>query len=849
MILNTRFWKNWPTLSKALFFVFSGFCLFLSALLLFWHFNGYDNVLSWDVATELLKKDIAVEAFVEKGLRFTNNEIVYYVKEWFIPSAQHISDFPVLLLLFCSSVGLALMSSALSSENTLWLLPAIILTALFLLTGRMEIILGQTESLAFLVSFAIIGGFLFLFNSFIKAASFWLRFVVILVSLIILFLCLNAASVVDEPLLAFAQYGLIFPLAVFATFVFMVGHEAIAIIVYAASSGTEKGKNSLGTYLMLSVFYLLNCLLIYLENGKYIEASSYIISPVWLFIFSTVAGLWGFRKQSEELGWFSFQKTGVWLYLGAALVSTAILGFAFSTGNDPLFELLIDYTAICHLILGLAFFIHVIINFIALFRQGLNVHLVLYKPKFNRLILTKVAAVAAVAFLLIQKNIYSYSQLKAGLANAIGDYYQAEGELTAAETFYKESVMNDLYNHKANYALAQMAYQVGDQVTASYYYKRALQKNPTEYTYAALSQNLEAEDLYFESLFNLREGLKAYPKSARLMTNMAHTLEKANARDSVYIYLNKALALCSDCALQNTNLQAFWIENALPAKLDSVTRAFKDEGESNLANQLAIARMTGNIPVNLPEVYEGVSPNSAQFASFYNRAMLPSEIIQKPDSVWSSLVENSVGAGLNNDVLLAKAYQSYKSNEKISALKQMTYLAQDSSETGMRNRRTLGLWYLKEGLYQRAVNNLEASGDESSVEVLEENNFRSHLLSSQLQQAGELHQLELSMETYQDILKKAPLNGFLVKDIASFLEEKGELNQAYQVVFDALEFNESSVVLWQKYVLLAVKNGVNDYAINGLDKLEALLPDDEFAKFYEQYEQAKKDFEAGFEPL
>lgn len=849
MISNNRFWQSWPKPQKSLFFFIAFVFLVSSALMVYWQFKAYENVLHWNIASELLHKDIAVPAFVEKGLQFTQNEVVYYVKEWFIPSAQEISRFPAFFLLGLTILGVSLMSSSLSFEHTKWFLPAIIVVAGFLLSGRLEILFQQTSNLPFLIAFALMGGLLFAFNAFLKNAGLLLRIVSVLLIIVAILGFAVYQKKINDPLFAFTQYGLIFPVLIFALFVFTIAHEGIRIVVWAATGSTQRGKNSLSTYLILSSFYLLNCLLIYLENVKLIDQSSFIISPVWLFLFSAIAGVWGFRKQSEDLGWFSFRQTGAWLYFGMALVSTGVLGFAFATGNDPLFELLVDYISICHLIMGLAFFVHVLINFAQLFKGGLDVDKVLYKPKLSRLILAKVAGIAAIGFLLIQKNIYSYQQLKAGLSNALGDFYVVENELTAAETFYKESIENDIFNHKGNYALAQMAFQVGDRITASYYYKRAIQKSPTEYAYAALSQNLETEELYFESLFNLREGLQKFPKSSVLQSNIARTLEKASARDSVFLYLNQALKNCHDCEVQKTNLQAFWIENAQIAKLDSVSSELKGNSTSNIANQLAIARMTGIGPEPLPEIYHGTAPNSGQFAALYNQLSLPGVTIDLPDSLWGALVENTVGAGLNNEILYLKANQDYKNQEVIAAVKQLSYLAQDSTETGMRNRRTLGLWFLNEGLYDHAIDNFRKSGDVSSVEILEANNFRSHLLDSRLQQADELSQLEINENTYQDIYKRAPFNEFLTADIAEYLTEKGKINEAYNLVFNALEFNNKSPLLWQKYVLLAVKNGVNDYAQDGLNQLEKLLPDDEFGKFYEQYEQARKDFEAGFEPL
>lgn len=834
MISNRQFWRTWPTSQKSIVFLLFSLFILLTVALLFWYFNNPGNTLHWNLATELNKEFVAKEAFTANGLRFTNNELIYYLKEWFIPSDQNLAPLPGLLLVMAMALGMSLSLTALSYKNGLWFLAGLVGLAGFVLSLRLEIVFQKTSNLPFLIAFFTWGSLYFVFNSFFRKASFLLRLgSFLLVSGLII--CSGIWShKLAFPVFAMAGYALIFAIVIFAIFVFTVAHEGMALVVKAVSSAGEKGKSSLVSYFMLSGFYLLNCLLIYLENTRLIDHSLFVIDPVWLLIFSTGLGFWGFRDQSETLGWFSYRESGFWLYAGLALISLALPAYAYATGNDPLYELLNDYIAICHLTLGLIFFVHVLINFIALFRQGLRVDLLLYKPKFSRLILAKTAGIAIIGFLLIQKNIYSYNQLEAAQANAKADFYLKEGEKTAAETFYKESVKFDMYNHKGNFALGQMAAAVGDGVTASYYFKRANQKNATEFSYAALSRYYESEDLFFDALFNLREGLQKFPESPALLTNMAVMMEKAGVTDSVYFYLNEALEHCRQCETENTNMLAFWIENGRPEKLDSVALPYLGTSStSQAANSLAVSRMTG-LTFD-PQIAEPKTAglSTADFALLYNQT-LNNPKSTRPDSIWNALSEEMISARLSQDVLFLKANDKYTHEDKITAIKQLTYLAQDSTETGLMYRRTLGMWYLQEGVYDRSVKWLLASGDAASANLMSEMNFPAFLDARQKQQAEELLQKELTLENYKEIYNSAPFNPYLVVKIAGFLEKKDKINEAYTLVFDTLEFNERSAILWQKQVLLALKNGVMDYAQNGLDRLEKLMPADEFKQFESQ---------------
>jgi hypothetical protein len=838
MISNQQFWRTWPVAQKTLAFLLFASFIILSLSLIFWYFQDLENFLKWDLATELNNKFVAKEAFYENGLRFAENEKVFYLKEWFIPSAPLLNTFPGYLFLGVIFIGSVFLLAGLSYQNGFWFLFAIVTLAVLLLSLQLEIPFQTVSNTPFLIAFSIFGGILFFFNSFYKKASFILRLCVLAAGFTALVLFSEISENLHFPAYAMAQHGLVFGIIIFAIFTFLISHESIALIVKTASASGGKGTSTLTSFLVLSTFYLLNCLLIYLENIRAIDYSAFVISPLWLFLLSSTLGFWGFRDQSETLEWFSYRQTGFWFYSGLGLISLSLLGYAYASGNDSLYELLNDYIAICHLALGLVFFVHVLINFISLFRQGLRVDKVLYKPKFSRLFLAKTAAVAIVGFLLIQKNIYSFNQFKAAITAATGDFYLKEGEKAAAESFYKESAQYDTFNNKANYALGMMAQQVGDGATAAYYFKRANQKNPTKFSYAALSRHFENEGLFFDALFNLREGLNVFPKSPELLTNMAAMLEKAGARDSVYFYLNQAMENCNSCETEKTNMLAFWIENALPEKLDSVANPYLgNKSISQTANSFAIKRMTGNETIVKAEP-KFSQLNTSDFALLYNKQLTETA---KPvtDSIWTQLTEEMISSGLSNDILFLKTHQYYTQNEKIKAIKQLTYLAQDSTENGLMYRRTLGMWYLKEGLFDHTVRWFLASGDTESVELLNERDFKLHLMAKQKQQAEEILQQEVTSENYKTLYNSAPLNPYLIIAISEFLEKSRKDNEAYNLVFDALEFNEKSADLWEKQVFLALKNGVKEYAETGSQNLKRLLTPEAYTSFHSRYEEAK----------
>jgi xanthine/uracil permease len=135
-------------------------------------------------------------------------------------------------------------------------------------------------------------------------------------------------------------------LVILAVFIFLISHEIIAGLVWLVSKNSQKGKNSLPQFLIIALIFLANVLLVYLENTKRIEKSSFVISPIILFITSSLLGIWGFRLFLHQKDWFSFQKSGAWIYLGMATISMATVGFIFGTNNDPLIDLFEDFVGI-----------------------------------------------------------------------------------------------------------------------------------------------------------------------------------------------------------------------------------------------------------------------------------------------------------------------------------------------------------------------------------------------------------------------------------------------------------------------------------------------------------------------
>ncbi len=850
MNVNINFWRIWSRNDKGpLFF---GFCLLLLLVMsgLFFYFKGIENILHWDVLSELHEKIIATNSFFYDEFKFSASSPVWYIKERYMPSLVSINHIAFYVLLGAGLLGLSFLLTGLARLKGLWFLIGALVLGGLIISLRIESVFLSNSNWPFLAVFVIIGGFYYYANNFGQHLSTLTIIVLWVIIWSVLLLMGNKYSGINQPNLSLAAYGLVGFLVILGVFIFLISHEIIAGLVWLVSKNSQKGKNSLPQFLIISLIFLANVLLVYLENTKKIEKSSFVLPPVILFIISSLLGLWGFRQFLNQKEWFSFQKSGVWIYLGMATIAMATVGFIFGTNNDPLIDLFEDFVGISLLAVGLSFIVYVLINYLQIFKQGLEVHKVLYKAPFNKLIYARTISVFLILFLFSLSNFHGFYQAKAGLSNAIGDFYLAEGDLKAAETFYKESTHNDLYNHKANVSLASLALSQGDKINAAFFFNQTLEQKPSPYVFAGLSASLENENLYFDALFALQKGLKKYPNNSQLLINLAHLQEKSKLTDSVLINLDLALKNCNKCEVENTNFLAFWIENAKPDKLEEMSNLAKNLDYNGLkANKFAVNRM-------LEKESEFTSFElSKDSALDMSRAALLFNAVSNPKMINNTKVNAEIIKKLQNNAYnepvfeslsWSYAQQNYIRESKAVGVKQLYLLANSNSKYKKIYNQNLGLWLMKEGVLDQALLRLKDAGDSSSAALLSNANLKQKV-EKDLKAQSDKFGSGISLENYQEVIKKAPFNPYLIEKIANFLTSKNKKLEAYNVAFYAAEVNTESALIWKTLVKKALDISEYEYAMDGIKKLETLLPKNELVAMKKLYQDQKEKVQsAGF---
>lgn len=840
---NINFWRVWENKEKLpLFFAFSVLLLAIGATV-YVYFFGQEMVFGWNTVSELNEKIVSLPTYFFGDFGFSSSTPVWYIKERYLPAIAQIPVWVYYLLFAQILTGLSFLLTGFARLRGAWFLAGALVLGGFLISFRLENLYLSNSNGPFLISFVVLGGVYYLSNFFgtrlrpFQILAGWL------LSWAIFWLVSLKFSAINAPIAAMVAYALIAMVVITIIFTFISSHEIFAGLVWLVSKNAQKGKNSLPQYFLISAIFFANIILIYLENSNRIDDTGFLLAPVFIFIINGLLGIWGFKQLSEQRQWFSFRQTGLYIYLGLFFIGLATYGFAYSTASDSLIELLNDLVSISTLALSVSFFVYVLINFNQLFKAGLDVHKVLYKSPFNRLIFARTAAVFIILILFSFKNYFSYFQLQSALSSSIGDFYKTEGDLKTAETYYKNATHYELYNQKANLSLASLAASQNDKINAAFFYNQSLQKTPSEQAYLGLSANLENENMYFDALFALKNGQKEFPGSSRIFTNIAYLQTKAKVTDSVLLNLDQALKSCKKCDVEATNFLAFWIENGKSEKLhEMVDLGEKSKSVSYLANLSAIDRIilkssVDNKPLLQKDSILNMSTAALLFNQTGNAKVKPEHSLLAKEI--SGLQKQNANDPVFEELSWSYANQQFLRESKLAGIKQLTALA--GANTRFKNiyNQTLALWLLQEGLVNQSIERLKIAGDETSVKMLLGSDIRPKMEKSQQEQALKLSK-NLTLSNYTEILNKAPLNPYLLVKIADLLTGKKKDSEAYNLLFYATEINNDSPVIWKAYIKKALDLSQWEYATDGLTNLKPLVPNSEYLAYQNLISQRKQ---------
>ncbi|WP_019988930.1 tetratricopeptide repeat protein [Rudanella lutea] len=737
------FWKEWSRTYR-LPYLNSLFFLSLSLILfgVAWY-RGVANVVQWDVLSELIDLPTTIRTLTDGLFDYNVPGKAYAVSEQFVASVMQVHPWMATTLLGALLIGFAGVLSAATRLSRVPFLAIMTAFILVLAVCRFETleIPGLDGQYVFGILAFVLGSVAYYFHAFRTDIPMPARFGVFGLLLIGLFFGLGALSPVPHPALTAVSYGMPAFMLVSVGFILFIAFEIIAGLVWVTSAnlapavGNPETRRTFGlrNFVLLTSLYLVNLLLVWLQNTKTLELGWLTVSPFLIYVTSLLLGVWGYRRQVEQQEDVPFAESGAFLYAGLGLIATSTIAYAFATANDPVVEMFEDAIVYSHLAMGTAFVLYVLYNFRQLFAKGLAVHRVLYKPKQAGLTVFRLGGLVVFGALLGGANLFPVRQAITGYYNGLGDLYAASGQLTSAQAFYQLGVEQEFQNHKSNYALASLALRNNEPGKAAFFFNQALLKQPSPQAFAALSSTYQQTNLFFEAIKALQRGLGQFPKSGELQNNLGYLYSRTSIADSAYYYFQTAVANTSRNEVPEANLLGLYARNPQVLATDSTLARQTDRYtyESYEANALAIKLVARRDTAGLaPPTWLADEPPVAdsllltegpaglsvgRFASLYNYALASA----RPDSLLLQTLQQR-GRQVSNqdfadDLLLAQAMVAYRSGRPADTFTLLSQLADGSPRTAEGYRTALGLLLMDSGLYPKANQMLELNTDTLSM--------------------------------------------------------------------------------------------------------------------------------------
>ena len=868
------FWKVWSSSERRI--TITALVVVLLALLFFIlkSIDPLANVIRWDVLSELSEISTVVDILKFDQWQYGISAPSSLVTEQFVASTMETDFLTIRIFWGFIIIGLSFILASLTTMPRFWYLTGMVVFILLLASARLETlgIFGQGNKAFFIITITLYTGLSYYFHAFRPDIGIGIRILGISAVSVFLFGLVAFLSPVAFPALTAASYSLPVWLLISIVFLLISATEIVAALVWLSTSGQNKnGKSGLTNFIVISVLYLLSLILLYLKNTRQIDWDLTLLSPVYLAVAAGILGIWGFRKRADSTnGLLSFRSNGFWLYIGMFIVTAAFTAYACGTANDPLIEVLEDVVVNGQLAMSIVFLFYILVNFYAVFKQGLAVHKVLYKPMRFGLTQTRLFGFAGVVILFSVQRLLPVYQGIAGYFNGLGDLYSNTREYPLAEQYYKMALQQEFQNHKSNYALASLALNQGDKVAAAYYFRQALLKNPSPQAYAGLTGVLMQESLFFDAVYSLQEGLRAFPESGELLNNLGMLYAKTNVADSAHYYLDKAERTSKKPEVPATNLLAIWGRSTDSGLLDSLANNSNSKKYlSWQANWLAVQNLRQdfskqNFQNDAIKTDSSLSVSGLAYLVNYarNQAVL--------DSLPATFLPKLAGKNqlLSEDLLLASLYPEFYSGNKLKAIETLSVWAEQGGEKNKLYHKILGHWLLQVGLYDLAIKHLgnidgiEGTLGQAVGYALSGQQAIGGLLLERMQEKepnAALQKLQSSLvsikppktkadslfviaqkspsdKNYAAAIHANPFDAKIVSAAANYFRQKKQIPRAYRIVLDALKFNDRASLLWEEYTILSLLQGLTGQADEGEAQVKELATDADYQAFVMRYQ-------------
>lgn len=808
----------------------------ISGLLLYVDYKTIDDLIGWNIISELKEKQYIKRFTLDNLNKWEVSLPVYYVYEYYlpkqIPNNHWLSCFTACTLIV-GTMGILYYCLKISNKYSFILFVSLLVS--WAISLEIENFVGTSRNGAFLLLFipvAILGYSIQTIRAFEQYSKWiWLLLTTVIISFLIYFGETNRANYLSVIINPFYFY-----LILSSAFLFFLSNSIFEQLIKVISVSTSiKGVNYWNKILMVFLIYLLNVIILYAQEIKWIDVQQEFFTPIVLVVVSLLIGI------SNHEVWKNDTKLLFW----SSLLVMAILHIYMSMNvHEAYKEFINEFITISYTILPTAYLIHLLINFSPVIKAGLPVHKVINKPVNVSWILPQVGAGFLILFFLSFKNGYTVNQIIATKNNLIADYYLEKKEDNIAETYLKKSTAYDLYNHRANFILGGLSEKYGDKSASIYYYEKSVAKYNTSHGYIALAQVLEGENLFFDALFDVAKGAIMNKNSTQLATYQAKLYDKINNQDSTYIYLKRANDNCSSCEVEKMNYVGFWVKNGTKKKINKLVNENNNLiYPKNHPNSSAIIVLSGNINKNEEDILlKSETLSVLDFAILFNRISNLADKSKLNPEMMKKIVENPLNEQFASELMFIEAINLYKNGRKSDGISKLIQLSAISKEKrNIYGNVAFGL-LLEQGALEVAKEKLGTYiPKEKQKWLLKQTTIEAFRRRSKENYEALKKANTTIRKSVDSLYQYAPYNTEWIKYLLSKLEKENGEEAAYRFLVNTLENNPHEKQLWKIYIEKSIKMNLLSYAEDGIRELEKLKAEEGFIKKAEDEIKSKRE--------
>jgi tetratricopeptide (TPR) repeat protein len=701
------------------------------------------------------------------------------------------------------------------------------------------------------------------FNEYRKRTSFSIRLItLVLVSVGLWFGISNVALFTDHfiahSLFSFAICGLIF--------LFIIAEEIGFTILFLITRG-RGGKNNHLHFIALSVFYLGNLALYYLNKTGYFSNTFFFFDPFVLLAITSLIALWSLKFKFDYLVKYVSGNTFMAVCFGLGIILMCLLSLSMLKGYDAVYQSFHYLILYFHLGFGVFFLLYIIFNFIDPLIQGLEIYRIAFKERNFPYVSARLGGIATILGFFFLSGQEAYSLLRSGYYNALGDTEITNKSAPLAKEYYKQAAFLGYNNHYSNYTLGWASLEKGKETEAKARFERAASRYPSSFAlinYGNLDSELNINKVQAKLEHNL-----SLSGSGEIKNNLGVLqMQKGD--------LNNALIYFEEAESSETWNQAPLLNKWNVFKLKNIidtTRFVSDFENGNYgvkANILTTVTNTDELPFEFIDLEESI-PLHRQ-AYLLNAAYLFSD--DSIESLINKEIEHSINANINDRHRKALAIYFYSKGEVNKAFKMIDYL-QSNAYVAYKGDYLddLGKLAMDQGAYQLALDYfdkaisynylpaqigklevLAALDSQKEIQellmvIIEKDPGMTSFANAFLEKAKNYSPISKEKPDFnfqdlsvEQIEKEARKNFFKVNHLLNAIQELGKRNEfvQYEILVDAIEINPYSSDLLKAYILTAVDWNLEEYAEEVLPRLSNMISKNEYDTFITTYKIRKE---------